>query len=197
MLTSPDGVLEEYATTAEVNGIRRTLDSFMKDQELRNTSMENTLDKILGKLDKLCLDTPPGIEDKGSNAKSKPVIHTNKSLHFGPPHPNTNTHFYNPPGSTRAQYVQATDVGMSTTNPEMVYIDYDLHDCPWSDLELEAFYELANRDMTPLQHTSAQIPQKQAQPFLSTPATAPYHTVNPIQQPFQSHLQFQQKMVAK
>ena len=86
---------------------------------------------------------------------------------------------------------------MSTTNPEMVYIDYDLHDCPWSDLELEAFYELANRDMTPLQHTSAQIPQKQAQPFLSTPATAPYHTVNPIQQPFQSHLQFQQKMVAK
>jgi hypothetical protein len=86
MTTPKDGDLEEYATVVEVNGIRRTLDSFMKTQEQRNTSMEQTLDKIVGKLDKLFYtDTPPEVEDKSSTVKSKPAVHTNRSLHFGPP----------------------------------------------------------------------------------------------------------------
>ena len=67
-----------YATADEVDGIRRTLDSFMKTQEQRNLSMENTLDKILGKLDKLSSrEGTPIPEDKGSNMKGKPFTPTN------------------------------------------------------------------------------------------------------------------------
>jgi len=202
MTTPQDGELDEYATDEEVNGIRRTLDSFMKTQEQCNVAMENTLEKILGKFDKLySTDTAPVVEDKGSNAKSKPTIHANKSLHFGPPQQPNTTYYYTPPDSTRAQFVQASDTGLSTTAPEMITIDYDLHDYPWTDVELEAFYELANRDMTPLHHHSDPVPQKQSQPFLSTHApnflTITHQTVNLVQQHFQSQMQFQQKMVAK
>jgi hypothetical protein len=194
--------LEEYATADEVNGIRHTLASFMKTQEQCTAAMENTLDKILGKIDKLfCTDTSPVVEDKGSNVKSKPTVHTNKSLHFGPPQQPNTIHFYTPPGSTRAQFVHASDNGLSTTAPEMITLDYDLHDCPWIDLELEAFYELANRDMTPLHNQSATLPQKQSHPFFSTSApnlhTIPQQNFNPVQQHFHFQMQFQQKVVAK
>jgi len=202
MTTPKDGDLEEYATAVEVNGIRRTLDSFMKTQEQCNTSMEQTLDKIVGKLDKLFYtDTPPEVEDKSSTVKSKPAVHTNRSLHFGPPqHPNY-THFYTPPHLTRAQYIHASDQGMSTTTLEMFQVDYDLHDCPWTELELEAFYELANRDIPPLYTHTAPLPQKQQHHLLTNQDTQ-LHTVpaphlNPVQQHFHSQMQFQHKVVAK
>ena len=76
-----DGEVEEYATAVEVNGIRRTLYAFMQKQEERNTSMESTLDKILGKIDKLSTRAGvPFAEDMGSNVKGKPTAHTNPTF---------------------------------------------------------------------------------------------------------------------
>ena len=91
-----------YATIEEVNGIRRTLDSFMKTQDERSAAMESTLEKILGKIDKLSSrEVPPIVEDKGSAVKGKPTVHINKSTHFGP-HQQHPRYFYTPPDSTRA-----------------------------------------------------------------------------------------------
>lgn len=36
-----------YATAEEVDGIRRTLDSFMKDQEKHNDSVKKSLDDLM------------------------------------------------------------------------------------------------------------------------------------------------------
>jgi len=152
-----DGEVEEYATAVEVNGIRRTLDAFMLKQEERNTSMESTLDKILGKIDKLSTRAGvPFAEDMGSNVKgkptaqtdprhsvpihAKPVHHTNKSIHFGPTPQTNSRHFYTPPDSTRAQFITGTESEWTTRAIDSGQIDYDLIDCPWDDQELEVFF---------------------------------------------------------
>jgi hypothetical protein len=119
--------VEEYATAEEVDGIRRTLDSFMKKQDEHNDSMESTLERILGCIEKLSRAGIPIAEDMGSNAKgkknahidpqhsvpvnAKPVQHTNKSIHFGPPLHNNSRHFYTPPESTRAQFMTGSGPG--------------------------------------------------------------------------------------
>ena len=183
-----------YATADEVDGIRRTLDSFMKTQEQCNLSMETTLDKILGKLDKLSSrEGTPIPEDKGSNMKSKPVVLTNKSVHFGPHQHTHPTYFYVPPNSTRAQFVHVTGTDGTITAHEMNTIDYELHDCPWTDLELEAFYELANKELDSLIDTSDQLPPKHTHQVMGHSAahqnTQYQHNFNPVQQHFQSQMQ--------
>ena len=76
-----DGEVEEYGTTEEVKGIRRTLNSFMKKHDERNTSMESTLEKILGKIDMMSTRAGvPSAEDIGSDVKGK------KNAHTGPQH---------------------------------------------------------------------------------------------------------------
>jgi hypothetical protein len=90
---------------------------------------------------------------------------------------------------------------MSTTTPEMFPVDYDLHDCPWTELELQAFYELANRDIPPLHTHTAPLPQKQQHHLLTNQDTQ-LHTVpaphlNPVHQHFHSQMQFKHKVVVK
>jgi hypothetical protein len=67
-----EDVPQIYATAVEVDGLRRTLDKFMKDQETQNNSINNSLEKLL-KLAEISgaklQDTTP--EDKGSNTKGK------------------------------------------------------------------------------------------------------------------------------
>ena len=59
---------EQYATAVEVDGIRRTLDAFMKKQDASNESMKKSLDDVLNSLSKLTTFT---VEDKGCNFKGK------------------------------------------------------------------------------------------------------------------------------
>jgi hypothetical protein len=67
-----DGVPQLYFTTVEVDGIRRTLDKFMKDRETQNNNINISLDKLLrlGELSGAKLQDTIA-EDKGSNTKSK------------------------------------------------------------------------------------------------------------------------------
>ena len=99
-------------------------------------------------------------------------------VHHTPP--NT-THFYTPPDSTRAQFIHATDQGISTTAPEMFLVDYDLHDCPRTELKLEAFYELANRDVPLVQTHPAPFSQRHQYQVLPTQTTAPHKPTTTFQ----------------
>jgi len=65
-----DGIEEEeqYATAVEVDGIRRTLDQFMKRQDASNEAMKKSLDDVLLSLSKLSVSA---VEDKGSSFKGK------------------------------------------------------------------------------------------------------------------------------
>ena len=132
----------------------------MKTQDERSAAMESTLEKILGKIDKLSSrEVPPIVEDKGSAVKGMPIVHINKSTHFGP-HQQHPRYFYTPPDSTRAQFVSGVDHGHSSRIYGTAEVYYDLNDCPWSDAELEIFYELSNRDPDQFLDPSVPLPPK-------------------------------------
>ena len=59
---------DPYATAVEVDGIRRTIDNFMKRQEASNDALKKSLDDVLSSLSKLSINP---VEDKGSSFKGK------------------------------------------------------------------------------------------------------------------------------
>ena len=72
MVKLGEGEIEEFATADEADGIRRTLDKFMKKQDERHDALEGTLDKLLLSLNKLYAQSPsPPPEDIGSTTKGK------------------------------------------------------------------------------------------------------------------------------
>ena len=105
---------EQYATSVEVDGIRRTLTNFMKTQEASNEAMKKGLDDVLTTLAKL---NGPSVDDKGSSFKGKDPQHTN------------------PQHSTHA-YVPALDE-INGGHHDSVFVEYDLNDCSWNADELE------------------------------------------------------------
>jgi len=173
--TSP--VDEQYATSVEVDGIRRTLTDFMKTQEASNEAMKKGLDDVLTTLAKLGGSL---VEDKGSSFKGK---------NPKPPNPEHSTHAYVPPieDITRA-------------NHDTVFVEYDLSDCPWTADELEQFYEFATVPPYEPPHTVKH------QPLYQHHNRQDYHQVHThvpdtvfVQPPplFHKHMQFQHKAVAK
>ena len=116
---------EQYATAVEVDGIRRTLDAFMKKQDANNESMKKSLDDVLNSLSKL---TTFSVEDKGSNFKGKKP----QNLRSGYTHP--------PSNHGQDYYPEEIDYQMH----EHHFVEYDMVDCPWSPEQLENFYEAAN-----------------------------------------------------
>lgn len=66
--------VEEYATVTEVDGIRRTLYQFMKQQELFNVKMTNTMDQLMELMMKTANSKDCNLpEDKGSSQKGNPI----------------------------------------------------------------------------------------------------------------------------
>jgi hypothetical protein len=65
-----NGNQQIYATTTEDNGIRNTLDEFMKAQEAQNKSINSNLERLL-KLVEISGAKDPFPEDKGSSVKGK------------------------------------------------------------------------------------------------------------------------------
>jgi predicted ATP-dependent protease len=66
----PEGT--EFTTTIEVNGIRNTLDQFMKKEEKFDDTLQQSLDKILNKLSGAPQTQEPiNLEDIGSSTKAK------------------------------------------------------------------------------------------------------------------------------
>ena len=67
-----DVVQEAYATATEVNGIRRTLDEFMKTQDQQNERVQKNFDDLFLAIQKIT-GQPSGElpEDKGSTVKVK------------------------------------------------------------------------------------------------------------------------------
>ena len=126
--TSP--VDEQYATSVEVDGIRRTLTDFMKTQEASNEAMKKGLDDVLTTLAKL---GGSSVEDKGSSFKGK---------NPQPPNPEHSTHAYVPP-------IEDITGG----NHDTVFVEYDLSDCPCNSDELEQFYEFATVPSNEPPHT--------------------------------------------
>jgi len=173
----------------------------MKTQEERNTALEHSLDKILGKIEKLSLqEEPPIAEDKGSNVKGKPITHIHKSTHFRPPHQQGSRYFYIPPDSTKAQFFTGSEHGETTRDQDMRETEYDLHDCPWSEMELAVFYEAANRDQNNTLPPSALYTHKPPHLAVHTVPTQQMDyqpQINHRQHHFASQMQFQQKVVAK
>jgi hypothetical protein len=156
MTTPTDGEVEEYATADEVDGIRRTLDKFMKKQDERHDALEGTLDKLLLSLNKLTGQaTIPPPEDRGSNVKGKhtaaphsvklgssipPVgTHVNKSVKYGDPPPGDHRKFYAPPSSTKAHILYSDGPDWSTMGNASGAQNDMCDDCPWDEQELEYF----------------------------------------------------------
>jgi len=168
---------EQYATSVEVDGIRRTLDAFMKKQDANNESMKKSLDDVLNSLSKL---TTFSVEDKGSNFKGKK-----------PQNPRSG---YTQPPSNHGQdyYPEEIDYQMHENH----FVEYDMVDCPWSPEELEKFYVAANmprQDTTPPPVTN-QGPKHfhhQVQP------PAAHQVFLPPDNQFQAQMHFQHRIVAK
>ena len=103
---------ELYATAVEVDGIRRTLDLFMKEQKQQNDSITESLDEIRQLLTKPPVSVFP--EDKGSTIKGKgvpkthpppPIGHTHRSIHMGSN--SVMAHIYDPHASTRVRHMHS------------------------------------------------------------------------------------------
>ena len=168
--------VEEYATADEVDGIRRTLDSFMKKQEKHNDKMSSTLDKLLVTIDKLA------VEDKGSSFKGKK--------------PQETSHFYSHPHSTHAHFDAPEEVDWS--HHDNVFVEYELDDCPWNAEELEKFYEFANspKGPPPPKKTQQQGPQGQVQFHHQVHPHIPDAIIMPPANQFTTQMHYQYRTVA-
>jgi hypothetical protein len=139
MTTPTDGEVEEYATADEVDGIRRTLDKFMKKQDERHDALEGTLDKLLLSLNKLTGQaTIPPPEDRGSNVKGKHTA-APQSVKYGDPPPGDHRKFYAPPSSTKAHILYSDGPDWSTMGNASGAQNDMCDDCPWDEQELEYF----------------------------------------------------------
>lgn len=70
----------QYATADEVDGIRRTLDQFMKTQEENNQKFQAGIDQILYLMSNSVTPSPQKLpEDKGSTFKDKNIPATPSS----------------------------------------------------------------------------------------------------------------------
>jgi hypothetical protein len=124
----PEGT--EFASALEVNGIRNTLDQFMKKQDLFNDAFQKGLDKILSKLGED--SNLVHVEDIGSSTKAKETADNHQvnkpqqppdpqnfltytSLN-DPPTPMATTHprYYTPPPVLRARMIQQQQAEIST-----------------------------------------------------------------------------------
>lgn len=110
--------VEEYTTSTEVNGIRRTLDQFMKKQDQFNVKMASTMDQLMELMMRTSVSTDsPLHENKGSSAKgnlikpsdpqfvpkpSMPNIQLRKSQFGAPSGIEHHKHDYTPPPKLRA-----------------------------------------------------------------------------------------------
>lgn len=78
-------VPSQFASAAEVDGIRRTLDVFMKQQEATNQKLHAGFDKIMSMMNNPPVQvSPPLPEDKGSNYRGKNVQTPSVLQHNGP-----------------------------------------------------------------------------------------------------------------
>ena len=76
----------QFATATEVDGLRRTLDEFMKTQDDVNQSIKSSLDKILSQFTINPQMGVPAPEDKGSNIKGKEQVAPPPQFQFPHPH---------------------------------------------------------------------------------------------------------------
>ena len=181
---------ELYATAVEVDGIRRTLDLFMKEQKQQNDSITESLDEIRQLLTKPPVSVFP--EDKGSTIKGKgvpkthpppPIGHTHRSIHMGSN--SVMAHIYDPHASTRVRHMHSDPFEWSRRAQGHEYVQKDhifdepgLEDCPWDEQELLAFYDLALQDHTntinPTQHQYQTPPYSaDSQQFCASPSYSP------------------------
>lgn len=115
---------EQYATAVEVDGIRRTLDSFMKKQDASNDAMKKGLEDVLATITKLGISQA---QDKSSSYKGKK--------------PQTTRHFYSPPHSTQVQFHLPEEINWN--DHDNIFVEYDSDECPWNAEELDKFYKFA------------------------------------------------------
>lgn len=178
-----DGIEEEehYTTSVEVDGIRRTLDSFMKSQEASNEAMKKSLDDVLATLTRL---GGQPVEDKGSTIKGK--------------RPELTRHFYSNPHSTEAYLDAPGEINWS--NHDNLFVEYDLIDCPWNAEELEQLYKFAaipTHDLPKPMRPNQSGHQMNRQDTHQVQHTIPNTVFMQPAPHFQTHMQFQHRAVAK
>lgn len=148
----------QFATATEVDGIRRTLDEFMKTQDQVNQSIKDSLNKILQRFSTTPQSGIPLPEDKGSSMKGKgqpaqpppiPFHHAQSSNwhnHQPPAHPqfrHANPYLHMPPdeASYYAMYHHPSQHNWSTQGQyvfgdeygeEGFDYDQDWQDHPWN-----------------------------------------------------------------
>jgi hypothetical protein len=153
----PEGT--EFAIVVEVNGIRNTLDQFMKKQDLFNDAFQKGLDKILSKLGE-----DPNlvqVEDISSSTKAKEIAdHHQVNKPQQPPDPPKLTdmyksqrpptpmataqpRYYTPPPVLRARMIQQQQADTSTmgvvkgSDPKFWPTNTQLRDMTYEDEEYE------------------------------------------------------------
>lgn len=76
---------EQYATAVEVDGIRRTLDIFMKQQEVQNEKLSASLDQLMASMSKVAAKVGiSSLEDQASAVKGKKVANNHDLKHVPP-----------------------------------------------------------------------------------------------------------------
>ena len=151
-MTKIDDVVQEaYATATEVNGIRRTLDEFMKTQDQQNERVQKNFDDLFLAIQKIT-GQPSGElpEDKGSTVKVKnkqvyqqpnPTFRHHRSQIGGPNSVMAGKQFYMPPPDSRARVqfmnqegpewsTRATGYDFHHAEYDQMFMEEEMYDCP-------------------------------------------------------------------
>jgi hypothetical protein len=181
-----------YATAVEVDGLRRTFDSFMKKQDQHNDTMAVNLDKIMSYMTQVAAKVGvPNMEDKGSNVKANELsegfapqkppprprveFQLNKSLHIPEGTDNSQHQHYHPPPVQVVHYYDPEELEWGNKkpieqwrNPHYSEVEYGWEDCPWTPQEIEAFLQPIPKPTTQI-HSPATKPPLPPQQTSNTP----------------------------
>lgn len=200
-----------YASAEEVEKLRALVDNFIHKQEDQNKTLESSLDKILSSLSMLTTEGDPSCtEDKGSNYKGKnaspsPQMVASKSVHMGNNFMTSQQHFYTPPPEGTTHMRQFDNIVWPTMGQKGVADPVDA-DCPWTEKQLQEFYNQANIpfDAEQDQNHYETFPTQQEAPHQCQFGQIPISANTYSQQqhstshsPFVNQLHMQQKLIAK
>jgi hypothetical protein len=122
-----------YATATEVDGLRRTVDNFMKNQEQRNETMALNLDQIMSYMSIIGAQVGvQQIEDKGSNVKGNDTFTALSQGQNGftkESHAHMHQSIYTPKDATLANKQE------DPQQPQGTFYYYDLGQTDWMHMK--------------------------------------------------------------
>lgn len=211
---------QPFATAVEVDGLRRTLDQFMKKQDQHNTLLAQSIEKLTATVNQLVAErgslTP---EDKGSAVKgnevhtpdpqflpkpSQPILNINKSVTGNRGMGEQPKQYYTPPPKLRAQmHKNSANHGLhgsehhnwSTHGQNIAYSVDDRDEEEDGSITFKQFDE--NKDSQHLEYFNAPEPVAQIQQSMQKPLVKLNSYTEPQQYRENHHSHYDSQMLSQ